>query len=60
MQSRRWQLVLLLSIALIALPGRHVLADASVAPPEKHSTLLLSTLLSFLLPVGLILLSVGP
>lgn len=59
MHSRRWQLVLLLSLVLIALPAQAVRADDSVAALENHSTLLLSDLLSFLLPLGLILLAVG-
>jgi len=58
MLSRRWYLVLLLSLVLVAFSAQVVRAEGAAAT-ENPSSLLLTDLLSFLLPLGLILLAVG-
>ena len=59
MRSQTWRLVLALFLILILGPTRVVLADGPSSAIQNHSPLLLTSLISFLLPVGLVLLAVG-
>ena len=59
MHSQPWYRVLALSLILIIVPAQMVLAEGAVAVEQNHTTFLLTNLMAFLLPLGLILLAVG-
>ncbi|MFH1926654.1 MAG: hypothetical protein ABIK79_00575 [Chloroflexota bacterium] len=59
MRSQPWYFILTLSLILVFVPTQVVFADGSVAADQNHTALLLTNLMAFLLPLGLILLAVG-
>jgi len=60
MRSKSWYLVLTLSLILVFVPTQVVLAEGAVAAEQNHTSLLLLTnLMTLLLPLGFILLAVG-
>ncbi|MCG2768065.1 MAG: ammonium transporter, partial [Anaerolineae bacterium] len=59
MRSQPWYFILTLSLILVFVPTQVVLAAGAVAADQNHTALLLTNLMTFLLPLGLILLAVG-
>ena len=59
MRSQPRCLVLTLSLILVFIPTQVVLAEGLVAAEQNYTMLLLTNLMTFLLPLGLILLAVG-
>jgi len=59
MRSKSLYLVLTLSLILVFVPTQVVLAEGAVASDQNHTAFLVTNLMAFLLPLGLILLAVG-